>query len=81
MRLSSVSALSSAGCCPCQIASAIAGVTNARREARETLDVALGNTFVSRNLGERVPADGRQLVEPHRPTRCGFEQCRVYLAR
>src|SRR5882724_1215778 len=34
MRLSSVSALSSAGCCPWQIASTIVGVTNARRPLR-----------------------------------------------
>ena len=36
MRLSTVSALSSAGCCPWQIASTIAGLTNARRERRST---------------------------------------------
>src|SRR5216684_1397918 len=51
------------------------------RQAREPLDVALGNTFVSRDLGERAHPAGRQLVKPHPRTRYGFEQCRVYLAR
>ena len=36
IRLSSVSALSSAGCCPWQIASTMPGAANARRERRST---------------------------------------------
>src|SRR5262249_550097 len=51
------------------------------RQARETLDVALGNTFVSCDLGERVHPAGHQFVKPHPRTRYGFEQCRVYFAR
>jgi hypothetical protein len=49
------------------------------RQARETLDVALANTFVARDLGERAHPAGRQFVKPR--TRYGFEQRRVYLAR
>src|SRR5438552_5756013 len=35
------------------------------RQARETLDVALANNFVARDLGERVHTAGGQLVKPH----------------
>lgn len=51
------------------------------RQARETLDIAFANTFVSRDLGKRADTTGRQLVKPHPRARYGFEQCRVYLAR
>ena len=50
-------------------------------QAGQTLGVALANTFVSRDLGERAHPAGRQLVKPHPRTRYRFEQCRVYLAR
>ena len=79
MRLSSVSALSSCGLLP--LADRFHDCGGYERQARETLDVALANTFVSRDLGERVHPAGRQLVKPHPRTRYGFEQCRVYLAR
>ena len=48
MRLSSVSALSSAGLLP--LADSFHDCGCYERQARETLAVALGNTFVSRNL-------------------------------
>jgi len=71
MRLSSVSAESSAGCRPRQIASTIVDVTKARRQM---VDVTLAENLIPRDFGERVRTAGRSLVKPRPRTRYSFER-------
>jgi hypothetical protein len=74
MRLSSVSTLRLCGLLSlvdrfhnssCARDTASEGAGGCERQARETLDVALAKSFISRDLGERVHPAGSQLVKPH----------------